>query len=126
MRRPYVCAASPCPCRTDAAPPPQEALPTESDSAVLSTGIRVLRGGAHADLGMRFLWRRRDLSADFAQNLIRFGMDYFDGALVRYPADALLRVHYAVFLVHYAKRTSTAYRHLKRVLEEPVVALDAW
>ena len=44
-----------------------EALPNEPNSAVLTTGISMLRSGSYADLGMRFMWQRRDLSADFAQ-----------------------------------------------------------
>ena len=104
----------------------REAVPNEPQSAVLSTGISVLRSGSHADLGMRFMWKRRDLPPDFVQNLVRFGMDYFDAALLRFPTDALLRVHYAVFLVEYARRTTMAFNHLKIVLQQKVVPLDAW
>ena len=53
-------------------------------------------------------------------------MDYFEAALLRFPSDALLRVHYAVFLIHYAKRTNLAYGHLRVVLQQDVVAIDAW
>ena len=104
----------------------QEALPDDPQSVVLSTGISVLRSGSHADLGMRFMWKRRDLPPDFLQNLIRFGMDYFDAALLRFPDNALLRVHYAIFLVEYARRTTMAFNHLKIVLQQQVVPLDAW
>ena len=45
----------------------RDTLRDAPESAVLSTGLPQLRGGTHADLGVRFMWRRRDLTPDFAQ-----------------------------------------------------------